>query len=352
MHTAADARHTPATTGRLAADANNSVVADERAAPLPNPSRWPLIVTGGGRGAEKFWGDTALRHGAQVCIWSFEGHRPCLPDVHQGSGEQAGDDGQHRGDSEDGSDGDSDGNDGVGEDNRDQAVEGGGSQHDPSGNGATPPLPAAAADVPDASVSLRLMKALDRANADRALEAAARNRRQELPDGRHASREHVRNLLRRHACLARSVQALFAVGCFTAARRSHGDTGVDGGTGWACQLFADRMAQLSARQLEADGAAARRRGTPIPEYDMPLWVYAQREGTVSWWQCNFKARPGMEPAHGYFWTRCPATSDLFGSFRAIGCVGSHRLKFGFRAIQRLFQQHSDELTSSSMPPKR
>ena len=105
---------------------------------------------------------------------------------------------------------------------------------------------------------------------DSIVQSAARKLERNVPgvgDG-----DFVRGLLRRNADLALSVESIYAVADFASnSTTSHG-VNIDGGTAWACQVFADK-----ARVVVKDGG-------------INLFLFSQREG--KWWRYHKRGYGG------------------------------------------------------------
>jgi len=100
--------------------------------------------------------------------------------------------------------------------------------------------------------------------ADAALAVAAARRGLRPPRGQDTRQ----NLLRRNFCIARDSDIMLAVGRWDQSRRLPAPhICVAGGTGWACQMFAD----LQARKIGP-------MGTPMV---LPLFLFSLEAGTYS-----------------------------------------------------------------------
>jgi hypothetical protein len=131
---------------------------------------------------------------------------------------------------------------------------------------------------------LRRMSPSDVPDANEALKTAARALGKRLPE----SDSYTHNLLRRNYAIAKDVNALFAIACLEEDEQNRHAIGVQGGTGWTCQLFAQLHAQCG-----------------------PLSLYVCDRGT--WHQCTRTADLR------FVWTKCgcPLISNT-GRFGFIG----------------------------------
>jgi hypothetical protein len=128
--------------------------------------------------------------------------------------------------------------------------------------------------------------------ASDALRKAARHLGKSVPDPGC----YTFNLLARNYFIVKDVPVLFAVARLTSLEPSDGFIGVEGGTGWGCQIFTDRFLH--------DG--------PIPLYVHSAngWYQCHRVGArVQWRQCPHVPSPLAFSSFGGIGTRTPSAED-------------------------------------------
>lgn len=136
------------------------------------------------------------------------------------------------------------------------------------------------------ALHIRLLSESEKTDADVALEKARVGLGRWLPRG-----EFVRNLLRRNYCIARDADCMLAIGRLTTQVRG-GSVRIDGGTGWACQLFANKFVVES-------------RAVKVPEvndglHDIPLFVCDKGV----WHRC------AVNLANNFVWTMCSSDAVI------------------------------------------
>ena len=127
-------------------------------------------------------------------------------------------------------------------------------------------------------------------------------------------RTYPGKLVARNWLIAKNASAMFAITQELASLTpSNLCVGVDGGTGWACQLFADRHLTPFSTNRE-----------------IPLFLFAQSPGRGAWYQCTIRDR-------NYAWVELgedgPPRPETFDTYAG---VGTRTLsEAGKQAIRRL-----------------
>lgn len=135
---------------------------------------------------------------------------------------------------------------------------------------------------------------------------------------RVSSKPYIRNLIRRNCPITGHCKTLYAIGGFEprTEKRHPLSVGVKGGTGWTCQMFADRM-YSNMRDLEGG-------------QELPMYLYSQ--DVKQWYRCTVcKTLLGIK----YEWRSCTPPTPA-GSFAGIGT--RHLTSDGRNAIRKLFEQ--------------
>lgn len=166
----------------------------------------------------------------------------------------------------------------------------------------------------------------DAGAAQRAIQTAARHLCRQVP-----KRPFVLQLMRRNYAIAQAADALYAVGHLETPKvpRSQQDAlalsvRVDGGTGWTCQMFADRF------PLESPGV-------------LPLFLFDVRR--KMWLQCTRTSTSALE------WTAYAQASLVphLQHFQAVAGIGSRMLTpEGEAAIRELVGRRVTSLVSVSV----
>ncbi len=128
------------------------------------------------------------------------------------------------------------------------------------------------------------------------------------------SSTYTYKLLARNQMICEDAPVMYAVGYLEEQRATDEAIGVAGGTGWACQLFAEAM-DVSDK--------------------LPLYVFDMGAQPPGWFQCS-----GAREKE-YVWTRVAAPPNP-RRFPAAACVGSRTLTpAGQAAIDALFDVHPE-----------
>ena len=153
------------------------------------------------------------------------------------------------------------------------------------------------------------LKESDIQAARKCLAVAAR----QLGKGAPNPASYTGKLLARNFNIAKTAEAMYAVGSLLTLNPLNGSVGVDGGTGWACQLFANRLGPT------VDGA-------------LPLFLFSTTSVPArGWYQC-FVARGA-----GYAWHPCPVPPSPT-TFSVFAGVGTRQMTpEGSNAIAELLQ---------------
>jgi len=159
------------------------------------------------------------------------------------------------------------------------------------------------------------LSASDMQAAQKPLTEAAR----QLGKGAPKSGNYIYNLLARNYSIARSVEAMYAVARLSSLAPLNGAVGVDSGTGWACQLFANLLSSH-------DGP-------------MPLFVFNTSSSPAQgWYQCHATRNAGMRRLT---WQACPLPLHP-STFRTFAGVGSRDLSpDGETAIAQIMKANDD-----------
>ena len=171
--------------------------------------------------------------------------------------------------------------------------------------------------------------------ADKALAIAARRSGRTAPSGPKSA--YIPNLLRRNFkfYIARDADAVFAVANLRPSGLCPLDTRVEGGTGWTCQLFADKFLASPATQ-----AAFRAGANDVP---VPIYLFSGSK----WMQCSFHQEVGSgtssstkAPALELRWKGIDGAPPRPSSFRCYAGVGTRKLICSAEEmIKALFHSH-------------
>lgn len=149
------------------------------------------------------------------------------------------------------------------------------------------------ARVPPRAIATLLTDA-DKQAADTALIVAAGRLGRRLSLTRNV---YVANLLRRNYRIVRNAEALFAVGTLEHEKTASLSVNVAGGTGWACQLFADAQKSCQSK--------------------LNMFLFDQR--SQRWHQCVV----GL--GRCFSWSRISAPSALSCTWSRVAVVGTRKL---------------------------
>lgn len=125
-------------------------------------------------------------------------------------------------------------------------------------------------------------------------------------------------LLARNYCIARDADAMYAVGTLQKVHSGCSSVGIDGGTGWVCQLFADKWMPLDA--------------PPKINGDIPLYFFSvdSHEVPCGWYHCH------IEDGGGVLWKKIerPPHPSKFATYAGVGT--RNLVKAGADAIDAVF----------------
>lgn len=126
------------------------------------------------------------------------------------------------------------------------------------------------------------------------------------------SKKYVRNLLRRNYFQIRDTSSVFAISDFDENGKNAFNVGIQGGTAWACQMFANNQRDSNRRGL------------------IPLFLYAQTKS--SWFQCFI-----LEINGEITWTLLESIPKLPSDGNYTGIGSRHLTTQGKQAIQQLYE---------------
>lgn len=163
----------------------------------------------------------------------------------------------------------------------------------------------------NADITVYLMNDEEKIKADIALKLAASRLKKAMAKAIYSA-----NLLRRNFLIADLADVMIAMGVLECELDASPTTGisVEGGTGWTCQLFANKLAGIGTPNERRFGTRA-----------LPLFLYSERHST--WAQCH------VHSDDVFNWIAC-AQTDVCAAVKTskvFGAIGSCVLTDGSRA---------------------